>query len=64
MKKYITLIFISITFLLTSCTSGHNSPADSHPGSGSVKAGNTDKTAEKKDTSKADSTGMGSKKAQ
>jgi hypothetical protein len=64
MKKYIKLIFISITLLLTNCTSGQNSLADSHPGSGSVKMGRNDKTSEKKDTSKADSTKTGTKKAQ
>ncbi|MDQ0641186.1 hypothetical protein QF042_004751 [Pedobacter sp. W3I1] len=64
MKKYIKLIFIPITLLLTNCTSGQNSPADSHPGSGSVKAGRNDKAAEKKDTSKADSTRTSSKKVQ
>lgn len=39
-----------------SCTSGHNSPADSHPGSGSVKAGsNTENTDAQTDTTAKDS---------
>ncbi|MEH3114354.1 hypothetical protein [Pedobacter terrae] len=63
MKKYIKLIAI-IASLLTSCTSGQNSPADSHPGSGSVKAGSNDNTVEQKDTTQVDSTRTDSKKSQ
>ena len=54
MKKYIKPILIATMVLLVSCTSGQNSPADSHPGSGSVKAGRDDKEDEKKDTVKMD----------
>jgi len=64
MKKYIKLYLIPITVLLTNCTSGQNSPADSHPGSGSVKAGRNDGATEKKDTSKRDSTGNENHKVQ
>ncbi|HKG08367.1 MAG TPA: hypothetical protein VKB19_18010 [Pedobacter sp.] len=58
MKKYTKLIFIPLIVLLTNCTSGHKSPADSHPGSGSVKSGRSDR-ATVKDTSKADSLTIG-----
>jgi hypothetical protein len=50
MKSYIKSILIVTTVLLVSCTSGQNSPVDSHPSSGSVKAGRDDKEKEKKDT--------------
>jgi len=55
MKNYIKLIVFPVALLLANCTSGQNSPADSHPGSGSVKAGRSDKAATQRDTSKADS---------
>jgi len=41
--------------MLANCTSGQNSPADSHPGSGSVKAGRNNGADDKKDSSKTDS---------
>jgi hypothetical protein len=55
MKNHMTPVLIAMTLLLASCTSGQNSPVDSHPSSGSVKAGRTDKEKTEKDTSKADS---------
>jgi hypothetical protein len=50
MKNYIKSILILTMVLLVSCTSGQNSPVDSHPSSGSVKAGREDKEEAKKDT--------------
>lgn len=63
MKTSIKLLSILITLLLTNCTSEKNSPTDSHPGSGSVKAGRNNKPEEKKDTSKIDSASMSNTKA-
>lgn len=48
-------MIIAVAFMLANCTSGQNSPADSHPGSGSVKAGRNNGTDDKKDSSKTDS---------
>jgi hypothetical protein len=50
MKRYIKQILIATTVLLANCTSNQNNPADSHPGSGTVKAGRDAKEKEKKDT--------------
>jgi len=61
MKKYIKLLVIPVSLLLANCTSGKNSPADSHPGSGSVKAGRSDQAGDKKDTTKTDSLAAGDK---
>lgn len=61
MKKYIKLIMIPLSLFLANCGSGQNSPADSHPGSGSVKAGRSDKATSNKDTGKADSVTTGKK---
>ena len=55
MKRYIKLMIIPLALMLANCTSGQNSPADSHPGSGSVKAGRNNGADDKKDSSKTDS---------
>ena len=61
MKKHIRLMIIPVSLLLANCTSGQNSPVDSHPGSGSVKAGRSDKAGDKKDSTKTDSLPVGNK---
>lgn len=61
MNKYIKLLIIPVSLFLANCTSGQNSPADSHPGSGSVKAGRSDQAGDKKDTAKTDSLPAGDK---
>jgi hypothetical protein len=62
MKNYIKPILIATTLLLANCTSGQNSPVDSHPSSGSIKEGRTDKEEAKKDTTKADTATKAGKK--
>jgi len=56
MKRTLKLLLLIATVLLCGCPSGRNHPADSHPGSGSVKVGRNHKDKEeKKDTVIADS---------
>ena len=43
MKNYL-IVGLAMIFGLASCTSGQNSPVDSHPSSSSVKAGRDKKT--------------------
>lgn len=55
-KSIIKVLLLTLIIGFYSCTSGHNSPADSHPGSGSVKAGsNTENTDAQTDTTAKDS---------
>jgi hypothetical protein len=58
MQKFLSqFCFILFSVLFLSCTSGNNNPADSHPGSGSVKAGDKDRDIKNKtDTASKDTT--------
>ncbi len=53
--KFLQLAFLFLVFTLASCGSGHNAPADSHPGSGSVKAGPQNEDKKSADSVKKDS---------
>jgi hypothetical protein len=56
MKKVDFKILCLLALMTSACTSGKNAPADSHPGSGSMKdAPHIDKSNEA-DTSKSDTT--------
>lgn len=60
MKITRSKFLIALLLFSGACTSGKNSPADSHPGSGSVKGGSEkieQKDSKPADTIKKDSTG-------
>jgi len=50
----IFMLFLGLSVAMASCESGQNAPADSHPGSGSVKAGNQNPPKDTNDSLKQD----------
>lgn len=54
-EKILKTLSILMIFLAVSCTSGQNSPTDSHPGSGSIKEDSDPKDSKATDTTKKDS---------
>lgn len=55
MKRFLITLLTAVVLIAGGCSSGQDSPTDSHPGSGSVKEDAESKDSKATDTSRKDS---------